>query len=198
MLMVYMYVCTFHYFNYYWPDFVTSIYLGFILGFLFLDICFTLNAKTNHLWNLRSWQEIKHWAFGMGALTSRPLTTRELTLGCIKWWEHTQRKPLEYKTWHHPTTSSTLCKMPHLNNKRNRYTNPIISKQEYHLTQPFPSEEKQTNKQKFSANFTLYEAHTNTEPILGGQKPKGRKNSNFFKERVQHSLKTGKRRPQTQ
>ena len=33
-----------------------------------------------------------------------------------------QRKPLEYKTQHHPTTSSTLCRMPHLNNKQNKYT----------------------------------------------------------------------------
>ena len=31
-----------------------------------------------------------------------------------------------------------------------------------------------------------------TEPILGGQKPKGRKNSTFFKERIQLSLKPGK------
>ena len=42
-----------------------------------------------------------------------------------------------------------------------------------------------------------------TGPILGWQKPKGRKNSTFFKERIQPSLriqltlKPGKRRPQT-
>ena len=35
-------------------------------------------------------------------------------------------KPLEYKTQHHPTTSSTLCRTPHLNNKQNKITNPII------------------------------------------------------------------------
>ena len=29
-------------------------------------------------------------------------------------------------------------------------------------------------------------------PTLGGQKPKGRKNSTFFKERIQLSLKPGK------
>ena len=28
----------------------------------------------------------------------------------IKQWELTQRKPLEYKTWHHP---ATLCRTPH-------------------------------------------------------------------------------------
>ena len=32
------------------------------------------------------------------------------------------------------------------NNKQNKNTNPIISRQGYHLTQPCPSEEKQTNK----------------------------------------------------
>ena len=36
--------------------------------------------------------------------------------------------------------------MPHLNNKQNKNTNPIISRQDYHLTQPCPSEGKQTNK----------------------------------------------------
>ena len=33
-----------------------------------------------------------------------------------------------------------------------------------------------------------------TEPTLGGQKPKGRKNSTFFKERIKLSLKPGKTR----
>ena len=47
---------------------------------------------------------------------------------------------------HHPKTSSTLCKMPHLKNKQNKNTNRIISTQDYHLTQPCTSEEKQTNK----------------------------------------------------
>ena len=71
-------------------------------------------------------------------------------------------KPLEYKTQHHPITSSTLCKKPHLNNKQNKNTNLIISRQDYHLTQPSSSEEnKQANKQKLSTNLTLYKAYTN-------------------------------------
>ena len=37
-----VYMCIFHYFNYYLPDFGTAIILGFIFGFLFLDICFNL------------------------------------------------------------------------------------------------------------------------------------------------------------
>ena len=45
---------------------------------------------------------------------------------------------------------------------------------------------KQANKQKLSTNLKLIQT---TGPALGGQKPKGRKNS---------TLKPGKRRPQTQ
>ena len=73
---------------------------------------------------------------------------------------HTKEPP-EYKTWHHSTTSSTLCRVPHLNNKQNTNTNPIISRQDYHPTQPCPSQEKQTNKQKLSTDLTLYDAYTN-------------------------------------
>ena len=51
--------------------------------------------------------------------------------------------------------------MPHLNNKQNKNTNQIICRQDYHLTEPCLSEEKGTNKQKFSTNLTLYEAYTN-------------------------------------
>ena len=59
--------------------------------------------------------------------------------------------------------------------------------QDYHLTQPCPSEEKQT---KNSAQISTYTKLTQmTGPNLGGQKPKRRKNS---------TLKPGKRRPQTQ
>ena len=87
-----------------------------------------------------------------------------------------------------------LCKMPHLNNKQNKNTNPIIRRQDYHLTQPCPSEEKQTNNnnnnKKHSTQISPYKKLTQTTgPTLGGQKPKGRKNS---------TLKAGKRRPQTQ
>ena len=100
----------------------------------------------------------------------------------------TQRKPLEYKTWHHPTTNSTLLRMPHLNNKEKKNINPIIIRQEYHLTQPCPSEEKQTNKN--SAQISPYTKLTQTTgPTLEGWKPKGRKNS---------TLKPVKKRPQTQ
>ena len=44
---VYMYMCIFHYFNYYLPDSVTTICLRFIFGFLFLGICFNLTLCHN-------------------------------------------------------------------------------------------------------------------------------------------------------
>ena len=76
--------------------------------------------------------------------------------------------------------------MPHLNNKPNKNTNPIIGRQDYHLTQPCPSEEKQTKTQHKSHLYT--KLTQTTGPNLQGQKPKRRKNS---------TLKLGKRRPQT-
>ena len=39
------------------------------------------------------------------------------------------------------------------------HIHPITSRQYYHLTQPCPSEEKQTNKKH--KNLTLYKAYTN-------------------------------------
>ena len=51
-----------------------------------------------------------------------------------------------------------------------------MSRQDYNLTQPCPSEEKQTNKN--SAQISPYTKLTQTTgPTLGGQKPEGRKNS---------------------
>ena len=97
----------------------------------------------------------------------------------------TQRKPLDYKTQHHPSTSSILFRTPHLNKKQNKSTNPVISKQDHHLTQPCPPEEKQTCKQ--TNKKAQHKSHPG--PTLGRQKSKGKKNS---------TLKTGKRRPQTQ
>ena len=97
------------------------------------------------------------------------------------------KEAIGIKTWHHPATSSTLCRLLHLNNKQNKNTNSIISRQDYHHTQPCPSEEKQTHKNSAQISPSAKLTQT-TGPTLGGQKPKGRKNS---------ILKPGKRRPQT-
>ena len=56
-------------------------------------------------------------------------------------------------------------------------TNPIISRQDYYFTQPCPSEQKQTNKQKFEQISPCTKLTHTTGPTLGGQKPKGKKNS---------------------
>ena len=87
--------------------------------------------------------------------------------------------------------------MPHLNNKQNKNTNQIISRQDYHLTQHSPSEKKTNKNPK-----TQHKAH----PIRSSNKPLNqlrkaetkRKKSAFFKERIQLSLKPGKRRLQKQ
>ena len=75
--------------------------------------------------------------------------------------ELTQRKPLEYKTHHHATTSNTQCRTSHLNNKPNKNTNQNISKQDYHFTQRCPSEEKQTKTQHKSHPIKAYTNHWN-------------------------------------
>ena len=85
--------------------------------------------------------------------------------------------------------------MPNLKNKQNKNTNPIISTQDYHLTQSCSSEEKQTKKQnKNSAQISPYTKLTqNTGPTLGGQKPEGRNSSTFFTERIQSFLEGWKK-----
>ena len=69
--------------------------------------------------------------------------------------------------------------MPHLNNKQNKNANLIISRQDYHLTQPCPSEERQTNKQKLSTNLTLYEVYTNHWTKLQRAETKRKKEFNL-------------------
>ena len=68
--------------------------------------------------------------------------------------------------------------MPHLNNKQNKNTNLIISRQDYYLTQPCSSEEKQINK-KLSTNLTLYEAYTNHWTKLRSAETKRKKEFNL-------------------
>ena len=77
-----MYMCIFHYFNYYVPDFVTAICLGFIFGFLFLGICFNLTKCHNNLLVESSFltrdQALSLWS---GSTDSKTLDYRKLTLG---------------------------------------------------------------------------------------------------------------------
>ena len=66
---------------------------------------------------------------------------------------------------------------------RNKNINPIISRQDCHLTQPCPSEEKQTNKQKLSTNLTLHKAYTNHYPNLRRAETKRKKEFNYLQEK---------------
>ena len=98
-------------------------------------------------------------------------------------WELTQKKPLEYKTQHNPTTSSTLCRTPHLSNKQNK-----IKKNNYQLTSlpphsALPIGEKQTNKQKLSTVSPHTKLTQATGQTLGRQRPKGRKKFNLLQEK---------------
>ena len=54
------------------------------------------------------------------------------------------------------TTSNNLCRMPHPNNKQDKITNPIIRGQDYHPTEPCPSQEKRKqNKTKTTSPFPI-------------------------------------------
>ena len=72
-----------------------------------------------------------------------------------------------------------VSRLPHLNNKQNKNTKQIISRQGYNLTQPCPSEEIQTNKQKLSTDLTLYEVYTNYWTKLRRAGTKGKKDFNL-------------------
>ena len=58
--------------------------LSSLVSRFWIFVLTSLNVITNHLWNLHFWPEIKPWVFGVGALTPRPWTTRELMLGNIR------------------------------------------------------------------------------------------------------------------
>ena len=55
LLMVFVYICIFHYFHYYLHDYITTICLEFNFGFSFLGtVLISLSAIKKHLWNLHS------------------------------------------------------------------------------------------------------------------------------------------------
>ena len=51
---IYMNICMLDYFHYYYPDFVTAIWLESIFAVPYLNISHGLNATRNLLWNLYS------------------------------------------------------------------------------------------------------------------------------------------------
>ena len=86
-------------------------------------------------------------------------------------------KPLEYKIQHHPTTSSTLFRTPHLNNKQKYKPNHQQTGLPPHSALLIRGKtNKQTNKK--AQHKSPYMKFTQTTgPTLGGKKPKKRKNS---------------------
>ena len=115
-----MFVDIFHYFNYYVPDFVMAICLVFIFGFSFGDIC--LNPTKYHNKPpvespfLARDQALSLWS---GSADSKTLDYQKTPNP----WEFQRARtptPLVHKTWHHPTTSSTLCRAPHPNSKQTK------------------------------------------------------------------------------
>ena len=58
-----------------------------------------------------------------------------------------------------------------------------------HTALPFIGKQANKNAEQISPYMKLTQT---SGPILGGKKPKERKNSTFFKERIQLSLKAGK------
>ena len=67
--------------------------------------------------------------------------------------------------------------MPHLNNKQNKNTSPIISRQDYLLTQPIRGKKQQ--QQQLSTNLTLHEAYRNHWTNLYGAEIKRKKEFNL-------------------
>ena len=116
--------------------------------------------------------------------------------------DYQRTNPREYQivrthtkeTWQNPTTSSSLCGTPHLNNKQTKKYKPNHQQTGLAPHSAWPSEEKQASKQtkKNSAQISPYRKLTQTtRPTLGRKKQKGKKNS---------SLKPGekKKNPKTQ
>ena len=115
-----MFVDIFHYFNYYVPDFVMAICLVFIFGFSFGDICLNPTKYQNkppvESPFLARDQAPSLWS---GSPDSKTLDYQKTPNP----WEFQRARtptPLVHKTWHHPTTSSTLCRVPHPNSKQTK------------------------------------------------------------------------------
>ena len=112
-------MCTFHYFNYYLPHFVTAICLGFLFGFSFGGICFNLTYCHNKPLVESSFltrdQKLSLWSGNTDSKTLDYQRTNPRDYQIVR--SHMQKIHLNTRPNHHPTTSSTLCRMPHLNNK---------------------------------------------------------------------------------
>ena len=162
----------FHYYNYYLPDFVTAICLGFIFVFSFLGICFNLiNAITTcGIFILMRDQALSLWS---GSTDSKTL-------------DYQRTNPRKYQIVRTPTKETTgiqdpaspghQCRTPHLNNKQNKIqTQSSADRIPPHSA--FPSEEKQTKKPQHKSH--LYKAYTNHWTNIRRAETKRRKEFNL-------------------
>ena len=158
-------MCICHYFNYYLPDFITAISLGFF-GFSVWSICFNRMQCHNKPLVESSFlirdQAKSLWSRSTDSKTLDYQKTNPGNYQIVR--THTKENHLN--TRHLPTTSSNLCRKPHVNNKQNK----IQSQSSADRITSSPSlthqrKKKQTSKQqqqqKLSTNLSLYEAYTN-------------------------------------
>ena len=121
-----------------------------------------------------------HGIFQVRVLEWVAIAFSELTLGSIKQQELSKRKPVKYKTWHHPTTSNALCRTPHLNNKQNKNTNKNTkTRLPPHSVLPIRGKQRNNNN-KLSTNLTLQEAQANHWTNVRSTETKRKKEFNFL------------------
>ena len=184
-------MCIFHYFNYYLPAFVTTICLGFIFGFSFFWIfgLISLNAIKKPLGEssfLTRDQAPSLWSVSTDFKTLDYQRTNPREYQIVR---TDTNKTIWIKTQHHPTTSSLQT-----TNKAKMQTQSLAER----ITTSLSLAHQRKNKQKLSTISPYMKLRQTTGPTLQRQKPKGRNNSTFLKERIQLSLKPMKRRLQTQ
>ena len=81
----------------------------------------------------------------------------KITVESIKQWELTQRKPLEYKTQHHPNRSTTQCRIPHLTTHKTKIqTQSSTDRIATSLSLAHQRKNRQTNKN--SAQISPYQS----------------------------------------
>ena len=131
-----------------------------LISYFCVFVFIPLNAITNHQWNLHFWPEVKLWEFGAGALTARLDYQRTPNMR-EHWTVRTPTEgPLTYKTQHRPNANGEnscrgathiqdpaspnrqqhRCEGHLLQTTSKTKINSIISRQDYHLTQPCQSE----------------------------------------------------------
>ena len=90
----------------------------------------------------------------------------------------THTKPLGYETRHHPTSSSTLCRTPHLNNKQAKIQTQSLAGR-ITTSRSLTHQRKNNNNSKTHTNLTLYEAYINHRTNLRRTETKRKKEFSF-------------------